>query len=183
MQEPRVADMSISDEHTIVDEKSQLSSVATVLSQHPMHAVLVTSKKTSNIIGVVTAKDIFSKISEGVNVAKAKISKLMRTNILTLQGETPLSVGLKEIVEKRPDAIVVVDNNGEYIGYFSPSDYRDATRRLEAHQLMSVRLSRSKKAIQEVAQEDGTTDLLSLLLGGNEEDEEEVEVPSMISLE
>ena len=62
---------------------------------------------------------------------------------------------------------------------------RDATRRLEAHQLMAARLSRSKNAIQEEkSQESDATDLLDLLLGGNDfEDDEESEPPSMISLE
>ncbi|MDP6869687.1 MAG: CBS domain-containing protein [Candidatus Poseidoniaceae archaeon] len=183
MQEPCVADMSIADEHIVVDEKSQLSAVADKLALHPKHAILVKSRKSSEILGVITAKDIFAKISQGVNVGKMKVSKLMRTEIMTLYGDLPLSKGLDLMLERRPDAIVVVDSQDEYMGYFSPSDYRDATRKLETHQLMSVRLKRSKKAIQEVAEEEGTSDLLDLLLGGNEEDSSTVEVPSMINLE
>ena len=96
-----------------------------------------------------------------------------------------LSSALEVMSKERPDAMVIVDSDGSFIGYFSAEDYRDATRRLEAHQLMAARLSRSKNAIQEEkSKESKTTDLLDLLLGGNEfDDEEEDETPSMISLE
>ena len=49
---------------------------------------------------------------------------------------------------------------------------------------MSARLQRSKKAItQKVQEEDSGGDLLDLLLGGNDDEQEEIEVPSMISLD
>ena len=48
-----------------------------------------------------------------------------------------------------PDAIIVIDDGGDFMGYFSVRDYREATRRLEAHLLMAARLSRSRKAITE----------------------------------
>ena len=50
---------------------------------------------------------------------------------------------------------------------------------------MAARLKRSKSAITEkIEKEESKSDLLNLLLGGNEdEDDDEVDVPSMISLE
>lgn len=83
------------------------------------------------------------------------------------------------------DAVIVTDNDGEYLGYFSVKDYREATRKLESHQLLSARLSRSRKAISRKAEtkEESGGDLLDLLLGDNIEEEDEQEVPSMISLD
>ena len=84
------------------------------------------------------------------------------------------------------DAVVVTDSEGEFMGYFSVKDYREATRKLEAHQLLSTRLSRSRKAISKRSEEkeENGGDLLDLLLGENlDEEDDEHELPSMISLD
>ena len=65
MQEPTVADMSIADEHIIVEMKTRISEVCKVLAVTPDYAVLV--KKGAEVLGVVTARSIFQKMSEGVN--------------------------------------------------------------------------------------------------------------------
>ena len=184
MEEPTIADMSITDEHIVVASKTRVSSVCEELSRNPDYAVLV--KKGSEIIGVVTARDIFAKMAEGMNATKVKVDKIMRTEILTLRGDTPLSKGLKMLSKLSSDAVVVTDAEGDFMGYFSVKDYREATRKLEAHQLLSARLSKSRKAIskQSEEKEESGGDLLDLLLGENlTDDEDEHEVPSMISLE
>lgn len=186
MQEPTVADMSIADEHIVVETKTRISDVCKELAVNPDHAVLV--KKGSEVLGVVTARIIFQTMSEGVNATKIKVNKIMKTNILTMTGDTPLSSALEMMSKVNPDAIIITDSDNQFIGYFSTKDYRDATRKLEAHQLMSARLRRSRKAISEKVssseKEESGVDLLDLLLGDiDEEDDEEVEVPSMFNLE
>ena len=106
----------------------------------------------------------------------------MRTNILTITEDTPISAALEILSNQKPDSIVIVDSQNQYIGYFSAGDYREATRKLEAHQLMSVRLKRSRKAITSTVEEDEpVNDLLDLLLGDFEDEyeEEEKELPSI----
>ena len=104
----------------------------------------------------------------------------MRTNIMTLNEDTPISTALEIMSSQKPDSIVIVDSSNQYIGYFSAGDYREATRKLEAHQLMSVRLKRSRKAISRTVEDDEpAADLLDLLLGDFEEEEEEKELPSI----
>ena len=183
MEEPTIADMSITDEHIVVASKTRISSVCEELSKNPDYAVLV--KKGNEIIGVVTARDIFATMAEGLNATKVKVDKIMRTEILTLRGNTPLSKGLNMLSNLSSDAVVVIDNEGNFMGYFSVKDYREATRKLEAHQLLSARLSRSRKAISKQSREkaDSDGDLLDLLLGDNVEDEDDDEVPSMIRLD
>ena len=183
MEEPKIADMSIADEHIVVVSKTRVSAVCQELSKNPDYAVLV--KKGNDIIGVVTARDIFAQMAEGLNATKVKVDKIMRTDILTLRGDTPLSKGLNMLSKLSSDAVIVTDNDGEYLGYFSVKDYREATRKLESHQLLSSRLSRSRKAISRKAEtkEESGGDLLDLLLGDNIEEEDEQEVPSMISLD
>ena len=182
MEEPTVSDMSITDEHIVVESKTKVSDICQELSRNPEHAILV--KKGKDILGVVTARDIFAKMAEGLNATKVKVDKIMRTNILAVLGNTPLSKGLDIMSTTSPAAVIVVDEGGEFLGYFSVRDYREATRKLEAHLLMAARLSRSRKAItdKKIEDDDSGGDLLDLLLGSNE-DEEETEVPSMISLD
>ena len=80
MQEPTIADMSIMDEHIVVESKTRISSICNNLSVNPGNAVLV--KKGSEILGVVTAKDIFRAMSEGANAAKLRVDKIMRKKYL-----------------------------------------------------------------------------------------------------
>ena len=183
MEEPTIADMSITDEHIVVASKTRISSVCEELSKNPDYAVLV--KKGNEIIGVVTARDIFATMADGLNATKVKVDKIMRTEILTLRGNTPLSKGLNMLSNLSSDAVVVIDNEGDFMGYFSVKDYREATRKLEAHQLLSARLSRSRKAISKQSREkaDSDGDLLDLLLGDSVEEEDDDEVPSMIRLD
>ena len=184
MEEPTIADMSIADEHIVVASKTRVSSICEELAKNPDYAVLV--KKGNDIIGVVTARDIFAKMADGLNATKVKVDKIMRTDILTLRGDTTLSKGLNMLSKLSSDAVVVTDEKGDFMAYFSIKDYREATRKLEAHQLLSSRLARSKKAISNKVEqkEESGGDLLDLLLGENiEEDDDEPEVPSMISLE
>ena len=186
MQEPTVADMSIADEHIVVEPKTTVSKIAADLANNPRNAILVKKKGSGTIHGVVTSRDIFNKMSEGQNATKLKLEKLMRTNILTFQDNTPLSIALEQMSKQVPDAIVITNSEGQFSGYFSAEDYRDATRRLESHQLMSVRLNRSKKAISDVAESSGSevgeSNLLDLLLGDFEEEEEENETSGSFSL-
>ena len=180
--EPTIADMSITDEHIVVASKTRISSVCEELSKNPDYAVLV--KKGNEIMGVVTARDIFATMAEGLNATKVKVDKIMRTEIL-LFVETHLSKGLNMLSNLSSDAVIVIDNEGDFMGYFSVKDYREATRKLEAHQLLSARLSRSRKAISKQSREkaDSDGDLLDLLLGDNVEDDDDDEVPSMIRLD
>lgn len=183
MKEPTVSDMSIADEHIVVEAKTKVGDICQKLSKNPNNAVLVMGK--GEITGVITARDIFQQLALGKNVGKLKVEKIMRNNIMTFNKDEKLSVALNVMSKERPDAMVVVDSDQSFIGYFSAEDYRDATRRLEAHQLMSARLKRSKKAINKEASKETQTDLLDLLLGGNDFDEEDEsdDPPSMITLE
>ena len=110
MEEPTVGDMSITDEHIVVASKTKISKICQELSKNPDYAVLV--KKSGEIIGVVTARDIFAKMAEGLNATKVKVDKIMRTEILKLRDNTPLSKGLNMLSKLSSDAVVVVDSDG-----------------------------------------------------------------------
>ena len=58
------------DEHIVVESKTKVSDICQELSRNPEHAILV--KKGKDILGVVTARDIFAKMAEGLNATKVK---------------------------------------------------------------------------------------------------------------
>jgi CBS domain-containing protein len=177
MEGPTISDMSITDEHFVVDGKAAVSTVASNLAKSPNDAILIKDKKGA-VVGVVTIKDIFGAMASGVNIMKVKFEKIMRTNLLTAPSNLPLTKAIDMIAKQGPDAIIIMDGP-QFVGYFSPDDYRDATRRIEAHQTMVKRLSKSKTALGAAAssapveEEDETAGLLGVLLGGIEDEDEE----------
>ena len=61
MKEPTVSDMSIADEHIVVEAKTKVGDICQKLSKNPNNAVLVMGK--GEITGVITARDIFQQLS------------------------------------------------------------------------------------------------------------------------
>jgi CBS domain-containing protein len=177
MEGPTISDMSITDEHFVVDGKAVVSTVAANLAKSPNDAILI-KDKAGTVAGVVTTKDIFGAMADGVNIMKVKFEKIMRTNLLTAPSNLPLTKAIDMIAKQGPDAIIIMDGQ-QFVGYFSPDDYRDATRRIEAHQTMMDRLSKSKTALGAAAVSSPTEDkddmagLLGVLLGDIEDEDEE----------
>jgi hypothetical protein len=89
------------------------------------------------------------------------------------------------MAEAQPDAVVIRDPNGAFAGFFSPDDYREATRRLESHQMIAMRMQKSKNALGEARNAEAADDdpaaehqnLLDTLLGDFEEEEAEPQGP------
>ncbi|MGY8701385.1 MAG: CBS domain-containing protein [Candidatus Poseidoniales archaeon] len=179
--EPVVGDMSITDEHAVVGGKATFADVCQPFIKSRDAAILIENPKTGQIEGVITLKDLLILIASGKNPAKEKISKYMRTKVVEMGISTPLSQALRMMAEAQPDAVVIRDPNGGFAGFFSPDDYRDATRRLESHQMISMRMQKSKTALGEARNAEADDDepgaekqnLLDTLLGDFEEEEEE----------
>ncbi len=84
------------------------------------------------------------------------------------------------MAESQPDAVVIRGPSGEFAGYFSPDDYREASRRLESHQMLAMRMQRSKSALGEAREAEMEEDdpaaeqqsLLDIMLGDFEDDED-----------
>ena len=179
--EPVVGDMSITDEHAVVGAKATFADVCQPFLRSRDAAVLVENAKTGEIDGVITLKDLLEVIATGKNPAKEKISKHMRTKVVEMPIATPLSGALRMMAESQPDAVVIRGPNGEFAGYFSPDDYREASRRLESHQMLSMRMQRSKSALGDARDVDIEEDdpaaeqqaLLDVMLGDFEDEEED----------
>lgn len=49
----------------------------------------------------------------------------MKTNLLRLRENTPLDIALDTIREREPDGVIVLDQENVFVGFLSPSDFRE----------------------------------------------------------
>ena len=181
MEEPTVSDMSITDEHVVIPLKSTFQDVAARLVEAPSAAVLIHDSQVGRIVGVITARDLFAVCAEGRPPHKEKVAKRMCTNLMELGTATTLNEALERMRVERPAAVLVLTDEGQFAGYFSPEDYREAVRKLDAHKQLISRMERSKEGLQAakegIEEEDDEDDvagsLLDIMLGDFEDDEEE----------
>ena len=72
MEEPTVADMSFTTNMLLWLLRPKSATFVSAFEK-PEHAILV----REDILGVVTARDIFAKMAEGLNATKVKVDKIM----------------------------------------------------------------------------------------------------------
>ena len=182
MDEPTVSDMSITDEHVIIPLKSTFQDVAARLVEAPSAAVLIHDAKVGRIVGVITSRDLFAVCAEGKPAHKEKVAKRMCTNLMELSTRTSLTQALEMMRVERPAAVLVMTDDGQFAGYFSPEDYREAVRKLDTHKQLIARMERSKEGLQaakdgmeeeEESEDDVASSLLDIMLGDFDEEEEE----------
>ena len=181
MEEPTVSDMSITDEHVVIPLKSTFQDVAARLVEAPSAAVLIHDSQVGRIVGVITARDLFAVCAEGRPPHKEKVAKRMCTNLMELGTATTLNEALERMRVERPAAVLVLTDEGQFAGYFSPEDYREAVRKLDAHKQLISRMERSKEGLQaakegieeEEDEDDVAGSLLDIMLGDFEDDDEE----------
>lgn len=185
MEEPTVGDMSITDEHAIIPMKSTFQEVAHKLQEFPTGAILIHDDKTNNIGGIVTIRELLHICSEGKNPAKIKVKDHMKTEIMQLPRGTPLSETLAALRQHHPDAVVIREPDGGFAGYFSPDDYKEAVRKIEAHRTLIAQLEKTQAALKagkkpsDAKEESEDDDLLSIMLGDSDDEDEEEESDSM----
>ena len=107
-----VADLDLNDEHITAGLDDSLQEAAKRLLTVP-GGILVILDDDSKVKGVIGHKQILSAIVKGVEPSNAKCSDYMEIDFM-------------EIKQRTPQAVVSVDNNGEFSGYFSPSDYLES---------------------------------------------------------
>ena len=67
-------------------------------------------------------------MSQAVDAGEAKCAEWMEMDFLKVHQTDTLKHVLSEIKKRSPQAVVAVDENNEFCGYFSPSDYTQATQ-------------------------------------------------------
>ncbi len=171
--EPRVADMNISDEHFIVEAKTSMKQVAEILLEDHKAAILVRDRKEGRIISALNAADLIGIVASGGKPGSIKAIDIGREDLIYLPATMMLSEAISIMRERTPEAVIIVDDAGDPVGYFSPDDYGEAVSKIDQHR---KRLEAVQHSVDNTP--GPSNDLLDALEEDNDaEDEEEVELP------
>ncbi|NCG00875.1 MAG: CBS domain-containing protein [Euryarchaeota archaeon] len=122
-----VADLKLDDEHMTIgidDSMAEASRRLLTISG----GILVVLDDDSKTKGVIGQRQFLKAFAENIDSNEAKCSEWMEMDFLEVQLNQTLKSVLADIQERAPQAVVAVQEDGEFAGYFSPTDYQEATR-------------------------------------------------------
>ncbi len=128
----RIKDFVITDEFDCVPAGSKVRDTARKLLDMKRGVVLVKGEG-DKVVGVVTERKILKGLMDvkGDPMA-ADINKIMDTNIMYIRHDDEIELALQDIKKNKPAAVIVNDQDGRFIGYFSPIDFIEAESKLRS---------------------------------------------------
>ena len=120
-----VADLKLDDEHMTIgidDSMAEASRRLLTISG----GILVVLDDDSKTKGVIGQRQFLKAFAENIDANEAKCSEWMEMDFLEVQLNQTLKSVLADIQERAPQAVVAVQEDGEFAGYFSPTDYQEA---------------------------------------------------------
>ena len=121
-----VADLKLDDEHMTIgidDSMAEASRRLLTISG----GILVVLDDDSKTKGVIGQRQFLKACAQNIDANEAKCSEWMEMDFLEVQLNQTLKSVLADIQERAPQAVVAVQDDGEFAGYFSPTDYQEAT--------------------------------------------------------
>ena len=123
----KVADLTLDDEHMTVGTDDSLQEAAKRLLSIT-GGIMVVLDEDQRVKGVIGKRQLIKALSEGVDASSAQCHEHMEMDFMQVSLSDSLKAVLADIRERSPQAVVAVDDQGEFIGYFSPGDYQEATQ-------------------------------------------------------
>lgn len=123
-----IRDFTITDEFVSVQKTTACKDLAKKLLEVPRGAIFLVDPDGIPV-GAVTAREFLISIAKGSNLQECAAEDLMNTNIMEIGVDDSISEVLLKISKYAPYAVVVKDNNGKFLGYFSPKDYHEALQK------------------------------------------------------
>ena len=120
-----VADLDLNDEHITAGVSDTLQEAARRLLSVP-GGILVVLDDDSKVKGVLGYKQLLIAIDKEIDTKTATCGEHMEMDFMEIKLSEELSKVLKQIRQRSPQAVVAVDENNEFSGYFSPSDYNES---------------------------------------------------------
>ena len=118
-----VGDLNLEDEHITVGVSDTLQEAARRLLTVP-GGILIVLGDDSKVKGVMGYKQFLIAIDKQIDTTTATCGEYMELDFMEVSNNETLSSALKKIRQRTPQAVVAVDSNGEFGGYFSPSDFK-----------------------------------------------------------
>ena len=115
--------VKLRDEFRIIPANSTLDKVSLLLRRPSVQFVLIQNKK-KGIVGLISVQQMLSIFSKKGNPEKERVKTHMKSNLLRLRLDTPLTNAVDAIREREPDGVLVLNREGTFHGFLSPDDYR-----------------------------------------------------------
>ena len=120
-----IAELNLNDEHITVGVEDTLREGAKrLLSVHG--GILIVLDDDSRVKGVMGYKQFLQAIDKEMDMSVSKCGDIMEMDFMEVKNTDTIKEVLKQIKKRSPQAVVSVDGNGEFSGYFSPSDYKES---------------------------------------------------------
>lgn len=120
-----LGDINLSDEYLSIGLEDTLTeAVHRFLSFES--GVLIVLNDHNKAKGVITQTMILQAILDKKDLEKTHCKKIMESDLLEFSLDTKLSVVMDAVEKRKPKAIVGINGDGEFIGWFSPLDYQTA---------------------------------------------------------
>jgi cellulose biosynthesis protein BcsQ len=95
--------------------------------------ILVVFDDDDQVKGVIGQRQMLKAIGNGVNVTETTCKEVMEMDVLKVPLTDAIADVIKSVNERMPQAVVAVNEEGSFEGYFSPEDYRQAQSILSAN--------------------------------------------------
>ena len=118
-----VADLDLNDEHMTIGLSDTLKEAAKRLLSIP-GGVLVVLADDSKVKGVIGHKQLLQAIDSDADTKNATCAEHMEMDFMEVKLDEDLQVVMQKIRQRSPQAVVAIDEHGDFNGYFSPNDYQ-----------------------------------------------------------
>ena len=120
-----VADLELDDEHVTIGLEDTLVEGCKRLVSIPS-GILIVLDDDDQVKGVIGQRQMLKAIGNGINVNDTTCKEVMEMDVLKVSMSDAIPDVIKSVNERMPQAVVAIDENGAFEGYFSPDDYRQA---------------------------------------------------------
>ena len=125
----RVSDLEIKDEHVIVSPETTLDVAAKKILELGKGVLVVLDNRRPNYgspLGILTDSHLLMALAKSLDCKNETCLNHLDSNFITVKLDDEVKDISKEMQTKKPSSVMVVNENDNFVGYFSPNDYREA---------------------------------------------------------
>ncbi len=122
----KINEMNITDEFSMVGLQEKGMKIAQELQNLGDAGVVLVTKGSNEVVGYIREKEITSAVAGGDNPSDTFASNLMNKDFMEILEHETLGNLIPKLSDRYPNAIVVTNNDGNCVGYFSKNDYQEA---------------------------------------------------------
>ena len=130
MSEALISDLVLTDEHATVGVNDSIVEGTKRLLNLP-GGVLIVLDEDDSVKGVLGTKQILTAVADGRDLSSSTCGDHMELDVMQVKMYETIADVLPLINERKPQAVVAVDEDGTFSGYFSPNDYRQAMSKID----------------------------------------------------